>query len=172
MRIKRAVTYVGVWLAATTAGITLSWLGVRDVIRGAMFDESDAVPVVRPVATAPAESAPATTDAAPPPPVVPPRPTTVDPATPEQPQSTPKPPPSADDAGDVRTYELKGGKVVLSVRTDGAALISATPRSGYTVQTWDRQEGWLRVEFTADQHGSTVIATWHDHPIKVETQEY
>ncbi|SDZ41431.1 hypothetical protein SAMN05216215_107043 [Saccharopolyspora shandongensis] len=159
---KRAVAYVGVWLAATTAAVTLSWLGVRDIIRGAVFEPPDAIPVVQPVTTAP-----------PPPPTESrpePTPTTVD-APPPPPTSTPSPSRTAD-SGDVRTYDAKGGKVVLSVHADGAKLVSATPRPGYTVQTWDQAVGWLRVEFTAGQHGSSVIATWHDHPTSVQTIEY
>ncbi|MEV6232268.1 hypothetical protein AB0L88_30850 [Saccharopolyspora shandongensis] len=159
---KRAVAYVGVWLAATTAAVTLSWLGVRDIIRGAVFEPPDAIPVVQPVTPAP-----------PPPPTESrpePTPTTVD-DPPPPPTSTPSPSRTAD-SGDVRTYDAKGGKVVLSVHADGAKLVSATPRPGYTVQTWDQAVGWLRVEFTAGQHGSSVIATWHDHPTSVQTIEY
>lgn len=157
---KRAIAYVGVWLAATTAAVTLSWLGVRDVIRGAVFDQPDTIPLVSPVTTE-----------EPPPPATTSKPTTVDTPAPEQepPETSP---PTTEDAGDVQTYEVKGGKVVLSVRPEGAELISATPRSGYTVQTWDHVAGWLRVEFTAGQRGSSVIATWHDHPTTVETVEY
>jgi hypothetical protein len=164
---KRAVTYIGVWLTATTAAVTLSWLGVRDVIRGAVFDQPGSVPVVHPVAVQP----PATSSNPAP---VPPPPDTVDSAMPQSPpRPDPKPNPSpAEDADDVRTYEVKGGTVVLSVRPDGAELVSATPRPGYTVQTWDHHEGWLRVEFTAGQRASAVIATWHDHPTTVETQEH
>ncbi|MEV0705615.1 hypothetical protein AB0I53_47970 [Saccharopolyspora sp. NPDC050389] len=159
---KRAVAYIGVWLAATTAAVTLSWLGVRDVIRGAVFEPPDAIPLVQPGTTAPPPP-PTTTEPSPEP-----SPTTVDTPTPKR---TPTPSRTAD-AGDVRTYEAKGGKVVLSVHAGGAKLVSATPRPGYTVQTWDQAVGWLRVEFTAGQHGSSVIATWHDHPTSVQTIEY
>jgi hypothetical protein len=172
---KRAITYVGVWLTATTAAVTVSWLGVRDVIRGAVFDQSDAVPVVHPVTVPPAESPPPPPTSSTPEPAPPPVPGTVDSATPrpQPPKPAPKPsPPPTEEASDVRTYEVKGGTVVLSVRPDSAELISATPRSGYTVQTWDHQDGWLRVEFTARQRASSVIATWHDHPTTVETLEH
>jgi hypothetical protein len=169
VRIKRAVTYIGVWLAATTAAVTLTWLGVRDVIRGAVFDQSDSVPLVRPVTTEPTQSVTPTASTAPPtPPTAQPQPATVD----SPPQPAPPPSPSIEGAGDVHTYEVKGGTVVLTVQPERAELISATPRSGYTVQTWDQQVGWLRVEFTAGQRGSSVIATWHDHPTTVETQEH
>ncbi|MEU6268124.1 hypothetical protein [Saccharopolyspora shandongensis] len=161
---KRAVAYVGVWLAATTAAVTLSWLGVRDVIRGAVFEPRDAIPLVQPTTTAPPPP-PTTTEPNPEP-----APTTVDAPAPQR-TSTPSPSRTAD-SGDVRTYDAKGGKVVLSVHADGAKLVSATPRPGYTVQTWDQAVGWLRVEFTAGRHGSSVIATWHDHPTSVQTIEY
>ncbi|WP_221467827.1 hypothetical protein [Saccharopolyspora phatthalungensis] len=170
---KQAVCYVGVWLTATTAAVTLAWLGVRDVIRGAVFEQPDAVPLVRPVPLPPTESPlpPPTSNAPAPPPS-----DTVDSPTsetePDPPSSTPSSTPPSEEAGEVRTYDVKGGKVVLSLRPDGADLVSAVPRSGYTVQTWDQVAGWLRVEFTAGQHGSSVIATWHDHPTQVETQEY
>ncbi|WP_235883618.1 hypothetical protein [Saccharopolyspora elongata] len=162
---KRAVAYIGVWLAATTAAVTLSWLGVRDVIRGAMFEPPDAIPLVQPTTTAPPPPPPPTTEPSPEP-----TSTTMDAPAPER---TPTPSPSrTTDSGEVRTYYAKGGKVVLSVHADGAKLVSATPRPGYTVQTWDQAAGWLRVEFTAGQHGSSVIATWHDSPTSVQTIEY
>ncbi len=118
---KRAVAYVGVWLAATTAAVTLSWLGVRDVIRGAVFDRPDAIPLVSPVMTE--EPPPTTTSEA----------ATVDTSAPEQEPPEPNPP-AAEDAGHVRTYDVKGGKVVLSVHTESTELISVC--TGYTMQTW------------------------------------
>ncbi|MGW1676984.1 hypothetical protein [Saccharopolyspora sp. NPDC002376] len=163
MRIHRAFTYVGVWLAATTAAVTVTWLGVRDVIHGAVFDQPDPPPVARAVTVSPTEQ--------PPPPEPPPtttaaEPTTVDTPAPEV--TTPIEEP--DDAEDVRAYDVTGGTVVLEVLPERATLISATPRAGYTVQTWE-QPGWLRVEFTTDGAASSLIATWHDGPTSVQTFE-
>ncbi|MER7014084.1 hypothetical protein ABT324_21905 [Saccharopolyspora sp. NPDC000359] len=181
MRVHRAFTYAGVWLVATTAAVTVTWLGVRDVIHGAVFDQPDPPPA-RPVLTP-------TTLPPPPPPPVEPAPPPVELPPPDTPTTTapsPTAPPSTPEtttvdtptlestteiARDVRTYELNGGTVVLSVRPERAELISATPRSGYTVQTWDQAEGWLRVEFSAVDRASTLIATWHDGPTRVETYE-
>ncbi|GAA4835036.1 hypothetical protein [Saccharopolyspora rosea] len=159
MRVKRTLTYVGAWLAATTAAVTVTWLGVRDVMRGAVIDQPDAIPVLRPV-SAPADPPPQ------PPPAPPPPPDPV--STPPVPQQAAPPPEPTDD---VRGYDVLGGQVVLAVSPDGAELVSATPNQGYTVQTW-QNEGWLRVEFTRGEHGSTVIASWYEHPTTVERFEH
>ncbi|MDA3647707.1 hypothetical protein LZ318_36750 [Saccharopolyspora indica] len=151
----RAFTYVGVWLVATTAAVTVTWLGVRDIIQDAVFDQP--VPKsARPVVTPPSLPLP--------PPGTAPS-TTVD--TPDA-----EPVPEAEDVDDVRTFELDGGTAVLAVRPEEAELISATPRRGYTVQTWEHPDGWLRVEFTASEDASTLIATWHAGPTTVEIFEH
>ncbi|GAA4620356.1 hypothetical protein [Saccharopolyspora hordei] len=84
---------------------------------------------------------------------------------------TPEPDPSTDAAENVRTHGVGGGTVVLSALPDRAVLISATPRPGYAARTWEHPGGWLRVESTAADRSSTLIATWHDGPTRVETHE-
>lgn len=155
MRTRRALTYLAAWLAATTAAVTLSWLGVRDVIRGAVLDRPDPVPAVRPVIGRPPE---ATT----PPTSAPPESAAPETSAPEPTrESSQEPEPSP--VGDVRTYDVGGGRIVLSMEATSASLVSATPKPGYSVRTWTAQ-GWLRVEFGGGAHGSSVIVTWHDHP--------
>lgn len=150
MRMNRAFTYVGVWLVATTAAVTVTWLGIRDVIQDAVFEDPAPPKAIRPIATPPPST---------------PLPTTVD-------VPDPAPPPETEVADDVRTFEVDGGTVVLSVLPQRATLISATPHPGYTVQTWEHPDGWLRVEFSADDGGSSLIATWHAGPTSVETFEH
>ncbi|QUH04986.1 hypothetical protein HUO13_33150 [Saccharopolyspora erythraea] len=164
MRTRRALTYLAAWLAATTAAVTLSWLGVRDVIRGAVLDRPDPVPAVRPVIEHPPQ--PTTPPASAPPESAAPETSAPEPA-PESSSRDPVPSP----AGDVRTYDVGGGHVVLSMGATSASLVSATPKPGYSVRTWTAQ-GWLRVEFGGGAHGTSVIVTWHDHPPLVEVSEY
>ncbi|MER7077864.1 hypothetical protein SAMN02982929_06023 [Saccharopolyspora kobensis] len=165
MRIHRAFTYAGVWLVATTAAVTVTWLGVRDIIQDTVFDQPAPPKAARPVV-------------APPPPPSTPLPAPSSTSTPEPPPPTtvdtqvPEPPPESETAADVRTFEVDGGTVVLSVRPERATLISATPRPGYTVQTWEHPDGWLRVEFSTEDDASTLIATWHAGPTSVETFEH
>jgi hypothetical protein len=65
---------------------------------------------------------------------------------------------------------VKGGQVVLSMDDTSASLVSATPADGYGVQVWT-EDGWLRVDFSAGDTTSTVIATWNGHPPTVQTYE-
>ncbi|GAA0525886.1 hypothetical protein GCM10011581_13940 [Saccharopolyspora subtropica] len=90
----------------------------------------------------------------------------------ERPVAREPAPAPASDGGDVRAYDIMGGQVVLSLHPNYAELISATPSPGYSVRTWEHPDGWLRIEFTAGQHGSSLIVTWHDGPIRVSTQAY
>nr|WP_228046627.1 hypothetical protein [Saccharopolyspora sp. HNM0983] len=92
-------------MAATTAAGTLTWLGVRDVIRDTVIERPGPLPV-------------AGAD-----------PTSQPPAGPDAAQTDPAQPP------DIRNYDVDGGRAVLAVRADGADLVSAVPRPGHGVQT-------------------------------------
>ncbi|RKT85287.1 hypothetical protein SAMN05421805_115136 [Saccharopolyspora antimicrobica] len=165
----RAFTYAGVWLVATTAAVTVTWLGVRDIIQDTVFDQPAPPKAARPVVAPPAPSTPLPVPRTSTP--EPPLPTTVDTQITEVTEVA-EPPPESEAAADVRTFEVDGGTVVLSVRPERATLISATPRPGYTVQTWEHPDGWLRVEFSTENDASTLIATWHAGPTSVETFEH
>jgi hypothetical protein len=76
------------------------------------------------------------------------------------PSATPSATASA--AGDVRSYTLAGGRVALLVTGDSAALMTAVPDSGFSVQTWSGTD-WLRVDFSSGAQVSSLIASWYEH---------
>jgi hypothetical protein len=59
---------------------------------------------------------------------------------------------------------------VVSLGDTSAALISATPNAGFTVQTWNT-DGLLRVDFTSPDHVSELYVTWNGHPPSAQTVE-
>ena len=69
----------------------------------------------------------------------------------------------------MRSYTLAGGRVALLVTGDSATLVTATPDSGFSVQTWSGTD-WLRVDFSSGAHVSSLIASWYQHapPVTVE----
>jgi hypothetical protein len=69
---------------------------------------------------------------------------------------------SAAAAGTVRSYTLAGGRVALDVSGDSAALVTATPDAGFSVQTWSGTD-WLRVDFSSGAQVSSLIASWYEH---------
>ncbi|MEE4542133.1 hypothetical protein V2S66_09165 [Streptomyces sp. V4-01] len=173
----RALMHVGAWALATSAAVTLSWFGVRSVLRSTAYDPPRALPI--PSATQPAEisatqrpsprpSAPisartsARTSASPS-------------ATPRRTATSPAPgrtrPPAT---GSVRPYSLKGGRVVLDLGATSASLVSATPNPGWQMSVWTPTgDGWLRVTFTSASgaEASTVSCTWNGHPPTVQAYE-
>ncbi|GAA0961080.1 hypothetical protein [Actinocorallia libanotica] len=177
------IGFVAVWIATTAAGMAISWAGVGDALRGTALPIPDlaaqaAVHEGRPPASEPAPAAPTATASSgtaqasstrePVPPATKPateRPT----ARPTKPPKTePDPAPAG---GDVRTYVVKSGRVVLALSADSARLVSASPNSGFQAKVW-RKEEWLRVDLTDGVNGSAVFATWNGHPPLVEVYEY
>ena len=65
-------------------------------------------------------------------------------------------------AGTVRSYTLDGGRVALDVSGDSAALVTAMPDAGFSVQTWSGTD-WLRVDFSSGAQVSSLIASWYQH---------
>lgn len=161
---RARIIFVAVWLATTAAGIAISWAGVGDALRGTALPTRDVaaeVPVRegRPPTQTPTP-APSTTRE-----TQRPRPRTS--TTPGRSPAATQPSPS----GRVRTYTVKSGRVVVSLGTDSARLISAMPISGFQVKTWRNAE-WLRVDLTDGTHGSAVFVTWNGHPPLVQVYEY
>ncbi|MFV2179660.1 hypothetical protein ACFHW2_21875 [Actinomadura sp. LOL_016] len=156
------IRFAAAWCTATLAGLAVSWWGVQHAVGGTALGDA-------PVAAVPARTG------RPPAPETSPAPTpaqreTLTPspsATPTAERSSAPPSP----AGRSRTYAVRSGRVVLDVREHGARLVSASPEQGFEVREW-RQDTWLRVELTDGEHGSAVIATWHDHPTLVQVYEY
>jgi hypothetical protein len=147
---RRVLTYGMVWGGATTLAMLLVWFAARPVVRGAVFGE----PPARPVVIAPSS--------APPQPSTPPPADSSTVAT-----ASPSPSPSAAPATHDRTYVTGGGRVVLSLTQTAARLVSATPNPGYEVRIW-REDEWLRVDFRRGKSVSSLFATWNGHPPTVQ----
>ncbi|XVQ13268.1 hypothetical protein ACQP1W_12220 [Spirillospora sp. CA-255316] len=177
---RRAMSYVAPWALVTALAVALSWLGVRDVVRGAISDRSAPPPVTGPVIHAsPTGPASAGTPAA--------RngPGGEDTASGTlSPSPAPTPAPTRgerdgdgdrgdrDRRGNVRSYSTHGGRAALAFTDrDGVRLVSATPNPGYETRV-TKAEGWLRVDFVAREHSSSVIASWYEHDPIVKVYEY
>jgi hypothetical protein len=165
--VRRGLFHGGVWVVATVVAVTLSWYGVRSVLRGTAYDPPRTLPIAaatRPpvISSATHSPRPSPTRSSRPPAA----------AAPKQPPGTARPATSAPAAtGDVRSYPLSGGEVVLALAADSASLVSATPAAGWKMQLWTSQPGWLRVTFTSASGtaASSVFCTWNGHPPTVQT---
>ncbi|MDL4815128.1 hypothetical protein [Actinomadura opuntiae] len=161
--------FTAVWIATTAAGMAISWAGVGHALRGTTLPAPDLAadaPVQRgrppapPSAASPSASASA------------PRRSASPAASPSaRATASASPSPSAPASGKVRTYVVRSGRVVLSLTSTSARLVSAVPDSGFEAKTW-RKPGWLRVDLTDGAHGSAVFATWNGHPTIVQVYEY
>ncbi|MER7547068.1 hypothetical protein [Actinomadura sp.] len=167
------MSYVAPWVGVTALAVAFSWLGVRDVVRGAVSERSAPPPIAGPVI----HSSPA----------APPGPTTVGsptarPSPPDGEDTAPKPSKSAKPPSgkpektprtpdNVRSYATRGGRAAMSIEKDRVRLVSATPNSGYETRV-TQAEGWLRVDFLGDEHTSSVIASWYQHEPTVKVYEY
>jgi hypothetical protein len=177
----RALTGLAAWLAGTALAVGLAWFGANMVVRDAGMSPGVQVIDVPPAARAADPPAPPT------PPTVPARPTvsasrasgrpaptdpgrsaaagSPSPSPSPSPSATPSatpPSPSASAAGSVHSYTLDGGRVALLVTGDSASLVTATPDSGFAVQTWSGTD-WLRVDFSSGGQVSSLIASWYQH---------
>jgi len=164
----RALTGLAAWLAGTALAVGLAWFGANMVVRDAGMS-----PGVRVISGAPASPAPQPTVAPPSP--APPASSAPGASgaagSPAASQSgpaaatagpSPAATPSTAAAGTVRSYTLAGGRVALDVSGDSAALVTAMPDSGFSVQTWSGTD-WLRVDFTSGAQVSSLIASWYQH---------
>jgi hypothetical protein len=159
----RVLTGLAAWLAGTALAVGLAWSGANVVVRNAgvspgvqVINADPAAPVTVPPTPRPpptprasgtsAESDPARSAAV---------------SSPSRsPSATPSATASA--AGSVRSYTLAGGRVALLVTGDSAALMTAVPDSGFSVQTWSGTD-WLRVDFSSGAQVSSLIASWYEH---------
>jgi len=161
----RALTGLAAWLAGTALAVGLAWFGANMVVRDAGMSPGVQVINVPPATPAAQPTMPPASPALSPSSA--PRPSTSPAAS--QPgriaaTSSPSPStaPSAAAAGTVRSYTLAGGRVALDVSGDSAALVTAMPDSGFSVQTWSGTD-WLRVDFSSGAQVSSLIATWYQH---------
>lgn len=157
------------WLCATAAAVGVAWFGVRTV----MQDTAMPLPQVSVPIGSISSGPPALPDPVGPTVTTDPPSTTT--ATTQAPRSTAGPTTSSTttppaNSGNAQRYTMTGGQVVLDLSSSSATLVSATPANGYAVQDW-LENGWLRVDFNAGGHTSTLIATWNGHPPAVQTYE-
>ncbi|MFI0354077.1 hypothetical protein [Actinomadura sp. 9N407] len=172
---RRAMSYVAPWAMVTALAVALSWLGVRDVVRGAISDRSSPPPVSGPVIHAsPTPPASVGTAAARPSPRE--QETASGTAAPS-PRPSKRPERDGDRGadrerpGNVRSYSTRGGRAALAISDRRVQLVSATPNAGYETRV-TKAEGWLRVDFIDDHRTSSVIASFYQHAPTVEIYEY
>src|ERR1700678_2367838 len=161
----RALTGLAAWLAGTALAVGLAWFGANMVVRDAGMSPGVQVITVVPASPAPPPTIAPTSSALP---------TSSAPGASGSPAAS-QPGPSATTtgpspsttasaaaAGSVRSYTLAGGRVALDVSGDSAALVTAMPDSGFSVQTWSGTD-WLRVDFTSGAQVTSLIASWYQH---------
>ncbi|MFB6824681.1 hypothetical protein ACFCXA_24230 [Streptomyces virginiae] len=176
---RRGLLHAMAWMLATGAAVTLSWWGVHTVMSGTAYDPPLAVPLTsHPLSSSThnAQPSPSPSPSASPSPSGSPTPQASPTAGPS-PEKSSKPAAGPDpyrrpdgqeaDAGKVQAYPVSGGRVVFSLGTSSAELVSATPAAGWRMQVW-KQDFWIRVTFTRDGREVSVFCTWHDHPPMVE----
>ncbi|MBO2465064.1 hypothetical protein [Actinomadura violacea] len=171
-RMKVSIKFALVWGAVTASSVTVSWAGVGDALRGTVLASPDlaaGIPVATRRPPAPPTSA---SDTAPSGRPTPARSSAKRPSQRARARKPPSPGMAPDAlAGKRRTYNVRCGRVVLAVTPRSAELVSAAPDNGFQTKVW-RQTTWIRVELTDGAHGSTVIASWNDHPTIVQVYEY
>lgn len=176
----RGVVHVLAWSLATGAATTLSWWGVHSVMAGTVYDPPRALPVTAADASTrePEPRSTATSTRRPEPAKSPSSsPATRNPSPAATPRTGPRTGPSpsasvsAPVSGQVKSYATEGGRVVFDLGEVSAALVSATPDAGWSMQVW-KTETWIRVEFTAGADRVSVFCTWHDGPPRVEIGTY
>ncbi|SPL90077.1 secreted protein [[Actinomadura] parvosata subsp. kistnae] len=152
---RRALRYAAIWCGATVVAVSVSWFGVRGVLREEFVDDVDVEPFLAQTIAAGARTKPPAT----------PKPTPArTPATkPPVRSKTPAPTPS------LKVMKVKGGEVAFTLGPEGCRLISATPAGGYTA-TIARADGWIRVDLARDGHGTGVFCIGHER--RTDTWEY
>ncbi|MFJ4788868.1 hypothetical protein [Streptomyces sp. NPDC088794] len=169
----RGLAHVLAWSLATGAAVTLSWWGVHTVMAGTAYDPPRALPITAGRATT-QESKPLATSSpsrsTPPPKPTPSKTSAAPKPTPSKtPTTTPSPSTSA--AGQVKSYDTDGGRVVFDLADTYATLVSATPGPGWSMQVW-KTETWIRLEFSSGADRVSVFCTWHDGPPRVDVENY
>ncbi|MVZ99505.1 hypothetical protein F8568_003755 [Actinomadura sp. LD22] len=166
------MSYVAPWAVVTALAVALSWLGVRGVVRGAVSERSAPPPIAGPVI----HGSPSTLPGPPTSvgsPTSAPRPATGEDQGPT-PSRSPSPsgkPSKQKPTGNVRSFATRGGQAALAFTSGRVKLVSATPNPGYETRVTEA-DGWLRVDFLTDEHTSSVVATWYEHPASVKVYEY
>ncbi|WP_190126317.1 hypothetical protein [Streptomyces inusitatus] len=184
---RRGLVHAIAWSMATGAAVTLTWWGVHTVMSGTAYDRPMAVAIDTESETTrqpkkeqgsstkrpPSPSAPIgaqrlptgqeSVNRTPAPTGSPVKPSSNAAASGEKTpmagsSSSPAKPASA---GDVKSYTVAGGRVVLDLGEKSAELVSATPNAGWQMQVW-KQEFYIRVTFTKDGREVSAYCTWHE----------
>ncbi|MFD1545368.1 hypothetical protein [Nonomuraea guangzhouensis] len=137
--------------------ISVSWFGVRGVLRTEFVDDVQVEPFVA-QAVSDGDRTPTRTPT-PTPTLTPTRTKTPTPRpipTRAKPtvRKTPTPAPTRTPKN-LRVVSVKGGEVAFTLGPEGCRLVSATPRGGYTAKV-ARNTGWIRVDLVKGEHGSGV----------------
>ncbi|MGW0733705.1 hypothetical protein [Streptomyces sp. NPDC002851] len=190
---QRGLVHGAAWTLATGAAVTLSWWGVHTVMSGTAYDRPRALPIAGASDHGAQEARPQSSSTHRPRET--PEPGTSDgngeggeggkdgssgrPSS-SAPDRTPKPSGkpggdgggggSARPSGNVKSYNVSGGRVAFEIGSDSAELVSATPNSGWQMQVW-KQPTWIRVTFTQGDREVSVFCTWHDHEPMVEIDD-
>ncbi|MEU4234708.1 hypothetical protein AB0F17_61425 [Nonomuraea sp. NPDC026600] len=145
--------------------ISVSWFGVRGVLRTEFVDDVQVEPFVA-QAVSDGDRTPSKTPTPTPKPTLAPKPTPkpapkatltrtatptrTKPAVRKTPTLAPTTAPK-----NLRVVSVKGGEVAFTLGPEGCRLVSATPRGGYTAKV-ARNTGWIRVDLVKGEHGSGV----------------
>ncbi|WP_235215514.1 hypothetical protein [Phaeacidiphilus oryzae] len=152
---------------ATGAAVSLSWLGVHSVLR----DPGTGAAAVALPSGSPSESTlpPAVGEA-----VRRPAPessrTATHKAAPSSAPASARPSASPSDSGSVKSYQLRGGRVAVSLGASSASVVSAVPNAGWSMHVY-RSAEWFRVDFQQGSSDSSLFVTWNGHPPLVSRYE-
>ncbi|MBE1586259.1 hypothetical protein ACFPOI_57120 [Nonomuraea angiospora] len=162
---RRALRYAAIWCGATAVAVSVSWFGVRGVLRDEFVDDVDVEPFA--AQTIAADEAPLTLTS--------PSPTPSPSRAPGKPVKSPTKSPvkspvkSPAPRKPLKVVKVKGGEVAFTLGPEGCRLVSATPVSGYTAKV-ARATGWIRVDLVKGEHGTGVFCISHEQ--RTDTWEY
>jgi hypothetical protein len=174
-RVARLARYCAVWVVLAAVATGISWAAIQSLLTSVALGQPVHAAVLGQGAIGPAATtAVAVPPSAPTGSVVAVRPRTpatkrITPSATATPTATSTVTPTATPAT-TRGYALTGGQVVLEEDAGSARLVSAVPAAGYRAQV-ARTQYWIRVDFIAADHSSTLIVTWYQHAPAVQTSE-
>ncbi|SDK96442.1 hypothetical protein [Streptomyces indicus] len=193
-RTYTGLAHAAAWTCATGAAVTLSWWGVHTVMSGTAYDPPKALPLTASQETTQQATDPKASSSTQRPKQPSKSGSSNEGTTSDEPpksagtggsdsggssssskpskSSGSSPSASSSPAGDVKGYNVSGGRVVFEIHADSAELVSATPNTGWQMQIWKQpQQDWIRVTFTQGNREVSVFCTWHDHAPQVEIDD-
>jgi hypothetical protein len=162
-----ALRLLAVWIGVTFVAVTVAWFGLRSAIDSPSrvtaarpgFDNSIVLRTATSARPVPSPTVPklAVAPATSPTPTVSPTPSK-SPSPSPSPSKTAPPKPKATTAPTEKTLDLAGGIVQLERRNGRVEVKDVKVRPGYTGRGWREMDGTLVIEFTSNDHRSTVRA--------------